>query len=61
MPASHSNGPKRLTARCCSRTVTIAQVIVERDAGVVDEHVERIDLIDSPLDLRSAGHIQRQR
>jgi len=35
----HAVGANRLTARCCSRT-TVAQVVVERDAGVVDEDVD---------------------
>jgi len=38
----------------------IAQVVVERHAGVIDEDVERVDFIDGSLDLRSVGHVQGQ-
>ena len=33
--------------------VQIAQVIVDRDAGVVDQDVEGVDCLDRPLDLRT--------
>ena len=36
----------------------IGQIVVRRDARIVDENVEGIDLSRRPLDLRSAGHIQ---
>ncbi len=41
--------------------IEIAQIVVDGDAGVVDEDVEGVDLADCPLDLRSVGHVQRQR
>ena len=40
---------------------TIAQVVVQRHAGVVDEDIERLDPGDSCLDLRRVGHVQGQR
>jgi hypothetical protein len=33
--------------------IGIAQIVVEEDAGIVDEDVERVDLGGGPLDLRS--------
>ena len=39
---------------------TIAQIIVKRQAGVVDEYIERFDSLDSVLNLRSVGHVQGQ-
>jgi hypothetical protein len=39
---------------------TIAQVIGERDAGVVDEDVERCDSFHGLLNLRCVGHVQDQ-
>ncbi len=39
---------------------TIAQVIVKRQAGVIDEDIERFDSLDSSLSLRSVGHVQGQ-
>ena len=38
----------------------IAQVVVKRHAGVVDEDVERFDALDRRLDLRRVGHVQGQ-
>src|SRR5216684_531432 len=39
----------------------IAEVVVKRDAGVVDEDVERLDSPGRGLNLRRAGHVQGQR
>ena len=39
---------------------TIAQVIVKRQAGVIDEDIERLDSLDSCLNLRRVGHVQGQ-
>ncbi len=39
---------------------TITQVIEQRDAGVVDEDVKRLDLPGRVLNLRGAGHVQGQ-
>lgn len=41
--------------------VEVAEIAVDRDAGIVDEEVEALDLIDCPLDLGSVGHVQCQR
>src|SRR5262249_9210722 len=40
--------------------VELAQIVVDCDAGVVDEDIEGADLIDCPLDLRNTGHVQCQ-
>src|SRR5205823_7184251 len=40
---------------------TIAQVVVERDAGVVDEDIERFDVLDGCLNLRRIGDVEGQR
>ena len=37
---------------------TIAEVIVKRYTGVVDEDVERLDALDRCLNLCSVGHVQ---
>ena len=34
--------------------------IKKRQAGVIDEDIERFDSLDCPLNLRSVGHIQGQ-
>jgi hypothetical protein len=47
-----------LTARLCSSTARVAEVVVERDAGVVDQDVERLDGLDRRLDLALIGHIE---
>jgi hypothetical protein len=39
----------------------VAQIVIERDAGVVDEHVQRTDLLGRPCDLRCVGDIECQR
>ena len=41
--------------------VTIAEVGIEPDAGVVDEDVEGLDSLDCGTDLRRVGHVQVQR
>src|SRR5258708_10834468 len=40
--------------------VRIDQIIVNSDAGIVNEDVEGADLIDAPLDLRKVRHVQRR-
>jgi len=42
-------------------TSAIAQVIMEVHASVVDQDIERIDSLDSILNLCGVGHIQGQR
>jgi hypothetical protein len=41
--------PNRLTARVLFERGTIAQVVVPRDTGVVDQDVERCDALDGFL------------
>jgi hypothetical protein len=36
---------------------TIAQVIVKRQPGVIDEDIERFDSLDGSLNMRSVGHV----
>jgi hypothetical protein len=38
----------------------IAQIIVKRQAGVIDEDIERFDSLDSALNLRSVGYVKGQ-
>ena len=52
------NIPKRLTARCCPNGVEIGQIVVENDAGIVDENVERFNSLDSCLNLHGVSHVQ---
>ena len=39
----------------------IARVIVKRQAGIVDEDIERFHSLDSTMNLRSIGEVQGQR
>jgi hypothetical protein len=39
----------------------VAELIEDRHAGVVDEDVERVDLLDPGLDLRWVGDVECQR
>jgi hypothetical protein len=64
-----SNGRKAWVTPCVPKEVdgevlfergTIAQVIVKRHAGVIDEDIERLDSLDSCLSLRRVGHVQGQ-
>jgi hypothetical protein len=41
--------------------VEIARIVIDGDAGIVDEDVERADLFDRLLDLCGVSHVQRQR
>jgi len=49
-----------LTAKVCSSTSEIAQIVVDGDARIVNEDIECVDLIDSPLDLRTVVTVERQ-
>jgi hypothetical protein len=37
---------------------SVAQVVIQGDAGVVDQDVQRSGLIGGCLDLRRVGHVQ---
>ena len=52
------SGPSKLTAVLLDR-VGREQIVVKRDARVIDEDVERADLFGGPLDLRTIRHVQR--
>lgn len=39
----------------------IAEVVVDRHAGIVDQHVERLDLLDGLLNLGLVGHVEDHR
>jgi hypothetical protein len=39
--------------------VEITQIVIDWDAGIVDEGVERADLVGRLPDLRGVGHVQR--
>ena len=49
--ARHSEHAEEVDLQVLFDDVQIAQVIVDRDAGVVDEDVEGVDRLDRPLDL----------
>ena len=57
---SHAVGAEQVDGEVPFEHGPIAQVVVERHAGVIDEDVERVDFIDGSLDLRSVGHVQGQ-
>src|SRR5438552_13997116 len=39
---------------------TIAQVVIKRQAGVINEDIERFDFLHGRLNLRSVGYVQRE-
>jgi hypothetical protein len=41
--------------------VEIAEIVVDGDAGIVDEDVEGVDVVGCLPDLLNVGHVQRQR
>ena len=55
---SHAVGAEQVDGEVPFEHGPIAQVVVERHAGVIDEDVERVDFIDRSLDLCSVGHVQ---
>lgn len=40
--------------------IEITQIVVDGDAGIVDEDVQGVDFGGRSLDLRNTGHVQRQ-
>ena len=50
------SSPTKLTASFDHFEIT--QIVVNRDAGIVNEDIERTDLQDCLLDLRSVGYVQ---
>ena len=52
------SAPIKFTASVLFDDVEAAQIVVDGDAGVVDEDIERLDLRDSGLNLRRARHVQ---
>ena len=56
----HSEHAEEVDLEVSFDDVRIAQVVVNRDPGVVDEDVEAVDSLDCPVDLRSVGHIERE-
>ena len=53
-------GPVQVDSQVPLERGTIAQVIRDRNTGVVDQDVERLDPADRLLDLRRVGHVQYQ-
>jgi hypothetical protein len=60
LDATHAKGIMHSERQVLFDHIEIAQIVVDGDAGIVDEDVEGVDLVDRPLDLRNAGHVQRQ-
>src|SRR5262249_27323193 len=58
--ARHLQRSEEVDGQMLLDEVGTAQIVVVGDAGIVDEDVEGVDLVDRTLDLRIAGHIQRQ-
>ena len=54
-------GAEQVDREALLERAAIAEVVVERHAGVVDEDVERLDPLDRGLDLRRVGHVEDQR
>ena len=54
-------GAEQVDRKALLKRASIAEVIVECYAGVVDQQVERIDALHGGLDLRRVGHVQGQR
>src|SRR5262249_27604256 len=57
----HGVGPEEVDGKVALEYVPVAQVVVERDAGVVDQDVEGVDALGGRLDLRRAGYVQGNR
>src|SRR5207302_2701213 len=58
-PWSHHTGLE-IDGEALFERGTIAQVVVECQAGVVDEDIERFDFLHGRLNLRSVGYVQRE-
>jgi hypothetical protein len=54
----HAPGAEQVDGQVPFQRGRIAQVVVTEHAGVVDEDVERVDLLGGCLDLRGVGHVQ---
>jgi hypothetical protein len=57
----HAIGAEKVDGEVSFEHGAIAQVVVKCHAGVVNEDVERFHAIDRRLDLRRAGHVERDR
>ena len=55
---SHSIRAIEIDGEALFERGAIAQVIVKRQASVIDEDIEIFDLLDSSLNVRSIGHVQ---
>src|SRR5262249_46348597 len=56
----HSEHAEEVDLKVLFDDTQIAQVVVDGDAGVVDEDVEGVDRFDRPLDLRRIGYVERE-
>jgi hypothetical protein len=56
----HAVGAEEVDGQVPFEHGRIAQVVPARHAGVIDEEIEGFDVLDSSLNLRSAGHVQGQ-
>ncbi len=54
----HAVGAEQIHRKVLLENGAIAEVVVRRDAGVVDENVQRVDLLDGRPDLRGVGHVE---
>src|SRR5215472_2012107 len=54
----YSEQPQEIDGEMLFDYFEIGQIVVNRDAGIVNEDIERTDLLDCLLDLRSVGHVQ---
>jgi hypothetical protein len=58
MRASYE-GAEHVYGELLLHRIEVAQIVIERDAGIVSEHVECADLTRHRLDLRNVGHVER--
>src|SRR4029077_1793605 len=58
--ARHIEHSEEIDGEVLSDCVEIAQIVVESDAGIVDENVERFNSLDSCLNLLGVSHVQGQ-
>ena len=57
----HTVGSEEVDGEVLLEHRPIAEVVVQRQAGIVDEDVERLDLLDRRQGLRGVRHVKGQR
>jgi hypothetical protein len=53
-------GPVQVDRQVLLERISVGQIVGERDAGVVDQNVKGLHLLDGRLDLCPVGHVERE-